>query len=315
MVFPSETLFMMLFILAAPTRKQRELELIDAQTRLTTTALRGAATWLASGISIEEAQITLARDIGTIAANATDNQKLKFAHQRESLQRLIDVFVQEAVAFLGEGFDVAEFLNRPNPSVDHRDDEAEGSDDEDPYSPPLDAAFRPEVAMIPLPSYFGAARCKTLGIASLVQQEVVLRDGQANDALHAIRVGLADKAVIFRKTVRSANTQSGTTRAWNQVNVVSKAVALNAKKYAVCRTQLSKLGATELLTKFLPLQKGDLKASSAVADPSARGQRNSTLPWFWSLDVQGDSSDSDWMTECMLPLITFCRLPLTNIHL
>ncbi|KAG2343157.1 hypothetical protein BDR05DRAFT_884626, partial [Suillus weaverae] len=27
------------------------------------------------------------------------------------------------------------------------------------------------------------------------------------------------------------------------------------------------------------------------------GQRNSTLPWFWSLDVQGDLVSNDWMNE------------------
>ncbi|KAG1837170.1 hypothetical protein DFJ58DRAFT_669107, partial [Suillus subalutaceus] len=27
------------------------------------------------------------------------------------------------------------------------------------------------------------------------------------------------------------------------------------------------------------------------------GQRNSTLPWFWSLDVRGDSVSNDWMNE------------------
>lgn len=305
---PSQCNYMLIkgMINAAPTRKQRELEILATQTRVTPSALRGAATWLASGINIEESQITLARDVATLAANPNDNQKLKVAHLRESLQSLIDVFVEEAVKFLGDGFDSTEILNRPNPSVDHHTDDEEGSDNDVPYSPPLDAAFRPEVAMIPLPSYLGAARCKALGISSLVEQEVLLREGQANDALHAIRVGLADKAVIFRNTVRSSKTQSGTTRAWNQVNAVSKAVALNAKKYSVCRTQLSKLGADQLLEKFLPLKKGDLKASSAVADPSARGQRNSTLPWFWSLNVQGDSSNSDWMTECELPLQTLC---------
>jgi hypothetical protein len=193
---------------AAPTRKQRELEILASHTRLTPTALRGAATWLASGISIEEAQITLARDVAALAASPNDNQKLKVAHLRDSLQSLIDVFVEEAVKFLGDGFDIAEIFNRPNPSVDHRTDDGEGSDNDIPYSPPLDAAFRPEVAMIPLPSYLGAARCESLGIASLVQQEALLREGQANDALHAIRVGLADKAVIFRNTVRSSNTQS-----------------------------------------------------------------------------------------------------------
>ncbi|KAG2028428.1 hypothetical protein BDR05DRAFT_889621, partial [Suillus weaverae] len=52
----------------------------------------------------------------------------------------------------------------------------------------------------------------------------------------------------------------------------------------------------DLLKKYLPLKKEDLKASSAVADPSAHSQRDTTLLWFWSLDVQGDTSGNDWMT-------------------
>ncbi|KAG2351371.1 hypothetical protein BDR07DRAFT_1307879 [Suillus spraguei] len=38
-----------------------------------------------------------------------------------------------------------------------------------------------------------------------------------------------------------------------------------------------------------------MKAASAVADPRSE---YSTLPWFWSLDVQGDSVSNDWMNEC-----------------
>ncbi|KIK39199.1 hypothetical protein CY34DRAFT_38924, partial [Suillus luteus UH-Slu-Lm8-n1] len=53
----------------------------------------------------------------------------------------------------------------------------------------------------------------------------------------------------------------------------------------------------DLLEKYLPLKKEDLKASSVVADPNARGQRDTTHSWFWSLDVQGDTSGNDWMTE------------------
>ncbi|KAG2752022.1 hypothetical protein P692DRAFT_20725514, partial [Suillus brevipes Sb2] len=34
-----------------------------------------------------------------------------------------------------------------------------------------------------------------------------------------------------------------------------------------------------------------------VADPNARGQRNNTLAWFWSMDVEGDSRNSDWLNE------------------
>jgi hypothetical protein len=79
---------------------------------------------------------------------------------------------------------------------------------------------------------------------------------------------------------------------------VETAVNVNASIYSKCRSQLAKLPGHDLLTKYLPLLKEDLKASSAVADPNARGQRDSTLPWFWSLDVQGDTFGNDWMTEC-----------------
>ncbi|KAG1751739.1 hypothetical protein EDB19DRAFT_1618084, partial [Suillus lakei] len=50
--------------------------------------------------------------------------------------------------------------------------------------------------------------------------------------------------------------------------------------------------------KYRVLEKSDLKATSVVTDPNAQGQRNSTLPWFWSLDIQGDSVSNDWMNEC-----------------
>ncbi|KAG1840760.1 hypothetical protein F4604DRAFT_1506797, partial [Suillus subluteus] len=50
--------------------------------------------------------------------------------------------------------------------------------------------------------------------------------------------------------------------------------------------------------KYQELEKKDLKATSAVADPNARGQRNSTLPWFLSLDIRGDLVSNDWMNEC-----------------
>ncbi|KAG1839662.1 hypothetical protein DFJ58DRAFT_667633, partial [Suillus subalutaceus] len=67
--------------------------------------------------------------------------------------------------------------------------------------------------------------------------------------------------------------------------------------YKKCRAQLTNLRADQLLEKYWELEKKDLKATSAVADPNARGQRNSTLPWFWSLDVRGDSVSNNWMNE------------------
>ena len=82
---------------------------------------------------------------------------------------------------------------------------------------------------------------------------------------------------------------------------VDRAVCINASIYTKCRTQLAKLGADdELLERYRPLLKEHLKVSTAIADPNARGQRNNTLAWFWSMDVVGDSQNSDWLNECEL---------------
>ncbi|KAG1796924.1 uncharacterized protein HD556DRAFT_1441099 [Suillus plorans] len=180
------------------------------------------------------------------------------------------------------------------------DDEGYSDLDNDQNSDPnpLDTSmFQPELTVIPLPSNIGEVRCRELGLTNLMKEEISLREGQANDALHAIRVHLGDKALIFHNTVQSAKSQASSTRAWTRVRSVETAVNLNASIYSKCRSQLAKLPDHDLLKKYLPLKKEDLKASSAVADPNARGQRDTTLSWFWSLDVQGDTSGNDWMTE------------------
>ncbi|KAG1892841.1 uncharacterized protein F5891DRAFT_986362 [Suillus fuscotomentosus] len=164
----------------------------------------------------------------------------------------------------------------------HNSPDEDYSDLDDDHNPDPDlethhaSIFQPELTILPLPSNLSIVRCNELGLIDLMKEETALREGQANDALHAIRVHLGDKAVIFRNTIRSAKSQASSTRAW---------------------TQLAKLPDHDLLKKYLPLKKEHLKANAAVADPNARGQRDATLAWFWSINVQGDTSGNDWMTE------------------
>ncbi|KAG2347673.1 hypothetical protein BDR05DRAFT_849547, partial [Suillus weaverae] len=289
----------------APTRKQQELRLLQAQNhpdQLVTSSIsrRGAATWLATGLTIEEFQISLSRDVKRLRRHPTDIQLLRVAQLRDKLQTQITSFLQMASTYLGCEVDA----NEPDSPVDRDHDSLNEEDysDLDDHDRHLDpethtSIFQPELTIIPLPSNLGEARCKALGLSDLMEEETVLREGQANDALHAIRVHLGDKAVIFRNTVWSAKSQAASTRAWTQVRSVEAAVKLNARIYSKCRLQLGRLPNHNLLKKYLPLEKEHLKTSTAVADPNAHGQRNTTLAWFWSLDVQGDTSGNDWMTE------------------
>ncbi|KAG1788809.1 hypothetical protein EV424DRAFT_1355962 [Suillus variegatus] len=259
----------------APTRKEQELRLLE----------------LAEGLSIEEAQLTLQMDLRRLGRHPTESQWLDIARRRERLQGDIDRWLTHSLRFLGDGIGDSDIQVMENELLMLEEDEVDETADEF-------RLFEPEKMVLPMPSTLGSAKCTELGAADLIQHELALWEGQANDALHNIRVHLADKAVIFCTTVRTAKSQAMSTRAWAQVHSVDRVVCINASIYTKCRTQLAKLGADdELLERYRPLLKEHLKVSTTIADPNARGQRNNTLAWFWSMDVVGDSQNSDWLNE------------------
>ncbi|KAG2141447.1 uncharacterized protein EDB93DRAFT_1105726 [Suillus bovinus] len=225
-----------------------------------------------------------------------DIQLLRVARLRDKLQTQITSFLKMASTYLGCKVDANEpdsLVNRDHDSPDEEDYSDLKDHDQHPDLETHASIFQPELTIVPLPSNLGEARCKALGLTDLMKEETILREGQANDALHAIRVHLVDKAVIFWDSVRSAKSQATSTQAWTRVRTVEAAVKLNARIYSKCRLQLDRLPNHNLLKKYLPLKKEHLKASTAVADPNAHGQRNATLAWFWSLDVQGDTAGND----------------------
>ncbi|KAG2745662.1 hypothetical protein P692DRAFT_201719828, partial [Suillus brevipes Sb2] len=66
-------------------------------------------------------------------------------------------------------------------------------------------------------------------------------------------------------------------KAWARVHSVDRILHFNVYIYSKCRSQLIYLDTDGLLTKYRPLEKADLKATTVVVDPNTRGQRNSTL--------------------------------------
>ncbi|KAI6039424.1 hypothetical protein EDC04DRAFT_2603189 [Pisolithus marmoratus] len=72
------------------------------------------------------------------------------------------------------------------------------------YSKGLDYQLDPdalEAMELPLPSYLGAAKCQELGLDILQQEELQLQQGQVNDALHQLRLALADKSQLYCQDV------------------------------------------------------------------------------------------------------------------
>lgn len=177
----------------------------------------GSATWIASSITVEEMQIALAMDVWRMGWHPTESQTLDIGCHQVQLQHLIDKFITDTVWYIREEYGATdcipdmdiEFL-RNGLSDSDASDNSSGEEKSLRNCAPR-ALFRPELIVVPLPSNLGPDRCEQLGVAALVRQEITLQEGQANDILHIIRVHLADKAVLFRTTVRPTKSQVTTT--------------------------------------------------------------------------------------------------------
>ena len=164
-------------------------------------------------------------------------------------------------------------------------------------------ALSAEEQRIRLPSSFGQAAC--LGkLQPYGRVEFDLRKGQANDALHNIRLHVAEKSFIYGVGVRKGSTAAnlghrGRQKAFNEVHVLEAKIRQEARIYECARRAMETLGMTIEEQKSYPkLAKSDTNASTAVVDFNARGQRNEGLSWIWRTP-HAMTQDSAAMSECM----------------
>ena len=252
----------------------------------------GAATWIAKALKVEEAQIILAMDLRSTTVR-TENQRLALLRRSERLHMQVDGLMQCAVRYIGEDLD--DILCHAGQGPD-----AVGDEVEDDLSHGL-GIENVQAAVLPLPSYMDGEYVDAHRVRGIADMELELRVGQANDVLHELRLALADKAIIFRTDIRGASNYQGRTRAWGRVAGTDGIVKRRVAIYRRCRMQMISLGADEdVLARFRELRDTDLAVSTAIADPNARGHRNDTLAWFWTMDVPRDTSANNWMSECML---------------
>ena len=215
-------------------------------------------------------------------------ERVELNERRERLQRRITAWTRRSAEFLqGEEELLGEQLAD--------DEEWDDLNGEDAGGLESDGAADPERLRLPLPSAMATGRS-----AEQAKQELLLRQGQANDALHAIRIKLSYKAGLFRGSVRQANSQKTKTRAWGEVNAAEASVRQQARIYSRAREAMVALGASpELLSRYQVLRKEHLQARTSVIDPAVVRHRNENLSWFWKLDAQGDMENDLWMQECM----------------
>jgi hypothetical protein len=248
--------------------------------------------------------VTLACMIRKLGQNASTADKLDVARRRERLQVRIESFHRQAAQFWTA--DSMDHLASFDPSKDGDDllldsDEEEEEEEEETFfsSCPLDEPYAPELVSLLLPSNIGRQACEELGYLTYCQQEFQLRIGQANDALQGLRLALSRKAVMFRLGLRPATTKKRKLRSWDQIRMVDVNVRHHAKIYMQARAAMIRLGATDDdLKRYQVLSKEHLNITTARIDPSLRGQRNTSLAWFWTMDVKNDTDSETGMEEC-----------------
>lgn len=162
-----------------------------------------------------------------------------------------------------------------------------------------EAGPRPECFRISLPSGMSQTIRGVRGLDHAVELEVQLRAGQCNDALKAIRLALGQKAFLFRTQIHPKGPKTGKTKSWDGIHEVDQTLRLHAQIYRSAREALVDLQAGKLITdRFKPLETAHLKTSTTLLNPSESGWKHGQLPWFWYLDVAGDSISATHLREC-----------------
>jgi ribosomal protein L31E len=214
----------------------------------------------------------------------TSEDKKTFYDRRNQLQSRIDDFHQK-IQNLFSNSDWGT-INFPCPSTE---DEA-GSDEW------LDDDECPEKSRLLMPSALGKDECKKIGWEKMMKQELELRIGQAEHALEKLRLTLGHKTVVYVVEARKAKSQATKTRSRSAVKQADKIIDKHWNIYQLAYQAILKLDASKnILQKFRPLKKEDLRVNTDVTEENRIGQRSDVLAWFWK---QGDgNSDNKWMNE------------------
>lgn len=241
-------------------------------------------------------RLTLRTHIRSLGRKPTTAEKVELSKRRGKLKLRVAEHQKKARTFLKI---TAEEENQDD--FDFQEEEILIDEDDHP-SEIVDLFYEsPEIERyrISLPSTITEQIRQARKLRKAVHAEVQLRLGQCNDALQAIRMAIGKKAFIYVSDVRRANNTKGKTRSYDGIKAAHKTLQHQAQVYRSARQALVDLGADEeILAKYQLLLPNQLNAKQTFLDVQQGGQKHSNLPWFWSLDVEGDSADNARMEEC-----------------
>lgn len=178
--------------------------------------------------------------------------------------------------------------------IEDRNDE-----DEDEAEEPMEDGTRPDRSVLLMPSSISPLAIAKLNIDHLIEAELELRQGQANDSLEGLMLALCTQGLLLRTKVRNAEGTKGKTRAFDEVAQVRREVEASVRSYRRARKAILALSTDpQLAEKYPPIVKKDLRTAD-VTDERRLGQSNDNLAWFWKLGAEKAGKD-EWTEECEL---------------
>lgn len=263
-------------------------------------------------MSIGTCRILLRAHVKNVGASPTNSQKIEISKRRERLLTRVLAFQSQAENFL-DSLDLN--ANLPEElDEDWSDEETDNKSAEELFDLTNEntrflSTGQVENVTLFLPSTFGHPACSAANVEAIAKKERKLRVGQANDALHQLRLAIGQKSFMFRTRLRNARSKTRKTKAWDDINAVGNTVSHHRRVYHSARSALEKLGASaELLNRYKIITSADTRSSTIIVDPNPRGQRNVGLAWFWGSGNQQPSGHENGplMKECKFGHIDSC---------
>ena len=212
--------------------------------------------------------------VKTCGRLATPTEKTEIAKRRDRLQGRVLAWNSRALTYLDPDDNEETLLDLWHEDAamqDNEEDLLDADSDEgsvNPFDTVAETDSHAELATLYFPSSFALTRYPAQGA-----KEMTLRMGQANDALHNLRIQLGKKSFLYRGHVRSAQSQQTKTRAWSEVKGVEGSIRQYARYYASACRAIIRLNANQpCLDRYRLLKRANLKVTTAISDPNAQGQ-------------------------------------------
>ena len=239
-------------------------------------------------------------------ANPSTTQKADILQKQQRLHTRIAKFNQTAQLFMSDLDMNVIFSHKDDPAFcleekgENLDEEERVDEDaeEDGYEDDPNESL-PEDLTLWMPSYVGASYLKEAGLEDLVQKEVQLRTGQANDSLDKLRTHLGHKAILYRMNFRSSTSVRTDTRSKQDIRRVALKITRDVRSYHRARESLSHLGASQdILKKYQVIKPDELGVSKDITEENRLGQSSDILPWFWRIGGSQPGPPGVWNEEC-----------------